>query len=325
MLELGFTNFEAAARAAVAFLHRRLGMRLWMVTRVQGDDWIVLQAEDHGYDVADGTVFRWADSYCSRMVRGEGPRIAPRADDVPAYAAAPIGRQVPIGAYIGVPLAGVDGELFGTLCAIDPEVQAPALREELDLVELVGGLLGSLLRAELQFAAELRSAERLRAEALTDPLTGLYNRRGWNDLVAREEERCRRYGNPAGVLVVDLDGLKAVNDQSGHFAGDDLIIRAGATIRRVLRGQDIAARVGGDEYAILAVECDAVAASTLAARLRAALEAQGIGASVGVAMRHPAAGLTRAWEQADAAMYLEKQRSKQVMDRRIPVPADQSA
>ena len=48
MLELGYTNFEGAARAALAFLHRRLGMRLWMVTRVQGDDWVVLQAEDHG-------------------------------------------------------------------------------------------------------------------------------------------------------------------------------------------------------------------------------------------------------------------------------------
>ena len=195
MLELGFTNFEGAAQSALAFLHRRLGLRLWMVTRVQGDDWIVLNAEDHGYDVKDGTVFRWADSFCSRMVRGEGPRIAPRSDDIPAYVEAPIGRQVKIAAYIGVPMIGVDGSLFGTLCAIDPEAQ-PMLRDgELELVEMVAGLLGTLLRTEMQFAEEIRRAERAQVEALSDPLSGLFNRRGWSQLLAREEERCRRHGN----------------------------------------------------------------------------------------------------------------------------------
>lgn len=86
-------------------LHNRLGFDLWMVTRTEGDDWIVLHAEDHGYGIQDGTVFRWADSFCARMVEGEGPRIAPRSDAVPAYAAAPIGSQVRIGAYVGVPFA----------------------------------------------------------------------------------------------------------------------------------------------------------------------------------------------------------------------------
>jgi len=306
MLELGYTNFEGAARAALAFLHRRLGLRLWMVTRVQGDDWVVLQAEDHGYDVKDGTVFRWADSFCSRMVRGEGPRIAPRSAEIPAYAAAPIGRQVKIGAYVGVPLIGVDGDLFGTLCAIDPEVQPGTLEQEQDLVEMVGALLGSLLRTEMQFADEIRRAERIEAEALSDPLTGLYNRRGWSQQLAREEERCRRHGHQAGVLVLDLDELKTVNDTLGHFAGDQLLSRTSAVLRRVLRAQDLAARVGGDEFTILVVECGAAAAEALLGRLRAALEREGINASIGLAMRHPPRGLQAAWDEADSAMYAEK-------------------
>ena len=279
-----------------------------MVTRVQGDDWIVLNAEDHGYDVKDGTVFRWADSFCSRMVRGEGPRIAPRSDDIPAYVEAPIGRQVKIAAYIGVPMIGVDGSLFGTLCAIDPEAQ-PMLRDgELELVEMVAGLLGTLLRTEMQFAEEIRRAERAQVEALSDPLSGLFNRRGWSQLLAREEERCRRHGNPAGVLVLDLDDMKTVNDSLGHFAGDELIQRTSAVLGAVVRGQDIVARVGGDEFAILAVECDAVAAANLLTRLRTALDAADINSSIGLAMRDPSRTLQHAWEGADRAMYLEKRR-----------------
>ena len=71
-----YTDFESASRAVLAFLHDRLGFDLWMVTRTEGDDWIVLQSEDHGYGVKDGTVFRWADSFFSQMVLGRGPCIA---------------------------------------------------------------------------------------------------------------------------------------------------------------------------------------------------------------------------------------------------------
>lgn len=87
-----FHDFESAGKATLAFLRDRLGFGLWMVTRTEGKDWIVLQSEDHGYGVEAGHVFQWADSFCSEMIKGNGPRIAPDSDDVPAYVAAPIGR-----------------------------------------------------------------------------------------------------------------------------------------------------------------------------------------------------------------------------------------
>ena len=77
MNDLIFNDFEAAGQRVLAFLHQRFGFGLWMVTRTEGEDWIVLQSEDHGYGVKPGTVFRWADSFCSEMVKGNGPRIAP--------------------------------------------------------------------------------------------------------------------------------------------------------------------------------------------------------------------------------------------------------
>lgn len=80
-----FDDFEAASRATLAYLHQRLGFDLWMMTRIEGSNCIVLQAENHGYNVEEGTVFRWGDSFCSEMVLGRAPRVALRAQDVPLF------------------------------------------------------------------------------------------------------------------------------------------------------------------------------------------------------------------------------------------------
>ncbi|KAA3654158.1 MAG: sensor domain-containing diguanylate cyclase [Proteobacteria bacterium] len=310
MEALSFTDFTAASRAVLRHLHKRLGFKLWMVTRTEGDDWIVLDAEDHGYGVEPGTVFRWADSFCSEMVKGNGPRIAPRSAAVPAYASAPIGQQVAIKAYVGLPLVRADGSLFGTLCAIDPADQPESITEELPLVELLGGLLSTLLQAELQATDEKRRAERLAAEAMTDTQTGLYNRRGWDTLLVQEDARCRRYGHSAAIIIADLDGLKRVNDARGHAAGDALIAQAADILRDCVRGNDIVARLGGDEFGILSVECDRTGANTLFRRLRTAADAAGVDMSIGLAMRTHSAGLQHAYDKADQAMYAEKRTRK---------------
>jgi GAF domain-containing protein len=143
-----------------------------MVTRTSGDDWIVLSAIDHGYGVGAGDVFRWSDSFCSRMVAGHGPRLAPRSADVPAYVEAPIGQRVRIGAYVGVPLHTAGDELFGTLCAIDPEAQPDSIMQEQHLIELLAGLLSNILVREQREDEALRRAERAEHESLLDPLTG---------------------------------------------------------------------------------------------------------------------------------------------------------
>jgi diguanylate cyclase (GGDEF)-like protein len=287
-------------------LHRKLGFGLWMVTRTVGDDWIVLQTEDHHYGVEPGTVFRWADSFCSRMVEGKGPRIAPRSNEVAEYVNAPIGRQVEIKSYVGLPLVLADGSLFGTLCAIDPSPQPDTILEERELIELFGALLCTVLQMELRAGEEARRAERLQTEALTDAMTQLFNRRGWDRLLESEDDRCRRYGHQAAVLIVDLNGLKRINDTQGHAAGDALIARAGEALRCAARASDVVARLGGDEFGILSVECEPKYADILLDRIRAALANEGISASVGFAMRIPTSGLKGAWESADQRMYEEK-------------------
>lgn len=299
-------NFQEASRATLAFLHQRLGFALWMVTRTEGDDWIVLHAEDHGYGVTAGNTFSWADSFCSEMVKGNGPRISPDSGDVAAYRDAAIGRQVNIQAYVGVPLTHSDGSLFGTLCAIDPARQPAAIVEEQGLIELLAAMLSTILQWELKAADEARRSEQLALEAATDELTGLSNRRAWNEMMAREEERCSRYGNPAAVLMADVNGLKCVNDSEGHAAGDGLIVRTAQALRQAARKNDIVARLGGDEFGILAVECERTCAEALLARTRLALREAGVPASVGMSTRDPIDGLQAAWERADQAMYRDK-------------------
>lgn len=301
-------DFASATQSTIHFLRHRFDLDLWMVTRTEDNDWIVLGIEESKYNVKAGTVFNWSDSFCSRMVEGLGPRVAPRSDLIDVYRNAPIAAQVKIGAYVGVPLTKEDGSLFGTLCAIDPNPQSEDIREEQELIELMADLLSSILHKELAAADATRRAERAEAEAARDVLSSLYNRRGWDQLLEREEDRCRRYGNPACVISIDLDGLKFVNDNQGHAAGDQLIINAANTIQDVVRLNDVAARVGGDEFLILCIECTPDNARVFIERLRQSFDNAGVSASIGFGARHPAKGLIEACEEADAKMYEEKRK-----------------
>ena len=301
-----YADFQESATAVLQLLRRSVGLGLWLVTRTEGEDWIVLSAEDTKYGVEDGHVFRWSDSFCSRMVQGLGPRITADAARVPAYVEAPIGQQVAIGAYVGVPISRDDGSLFGMLCAIDPDPQPDSLEEHLPFVEVQARLLATILNAELDNQEIVRRAERAEASAEIDALTGLFNRRGWERLVQSEEERCKRYGNPAGIVLIDLDGLKATNDSEGHAAGDRLLALTAEVLKRTVRQTELVARSGGDEFAMLVPEESAVGLLQLEARLMEALEGAGVGASVGSASRDPRGTLGDAQRLADHRMYARK-------------------
>jgi len=306
MNNINFKNFEEAGQAILKFLSQRFGFKLWMITRTEGDDWIVLLSEDNGYDVKPGQVFRWADSFCSHMVQSNAPRIVPYSPDVQVYTEAPINKLVTIQAYIGQPLLKEDGSLFGTLCAIDPEPQSKILIEDAPLFELIAKVLSYTIQAELKADEHIRKAERFEMEALSDPMTGLFNRRAWDQLIAKEEERCKRYGHPTAVLMIDLNDLKTTNDTLGHAAGDELIQRMAFTLKNTVRNNDIVARLGGDEFAVMTIETNLEHAEKLVSRIQSAFTKVGISAAIGLAMRNPAYGLSAAIIDADKKMYHNK-------------------
>ena len=300
-----FSSFQEASDAVLALLQMRIPMGLWMVTRTVEDDWIVLRAADRSYGVADGDLFRWSDSFCYRMLRGEGPNIAPESSAVPAYAAAPIGRDIPIEAYVGFPLI-VDEQVFGTLCAIDPQQQTDALQSEADLIATLASLLSTILATQVRANRLSALADELLDVAHRDPLTGTLNRRGWDRLLTRAQENIRAFGTRHGVVVIDLDGLKGVNDQRGHAAGDAHLRLAGEVLLESNRTADVVARIGGDEFGILLEDPDGPDPSTYCERLADDLDRAGVPASIGWAVADTVTPVLDAVATADARMYENK-------------------
>lgn len=163
-----------------------------------------------------------------------------------------------------------------------------------------------------------RANERLEKVALTDPLTGLFNRRYLDQTLALEITRQRRAGRPFSVLMLDLDNFKHYNDTHGHPRGDELLRRLARILTDCLRGSDVVARVGGEEFLVLLFDTAADAALVTAEKLRAAVadysfpfgEEQPLGRvtiSIGVA-QWPTHGehVDRVLEAADQALYASK-------------------
>jgi diguanylate cyclase (GGDEF)-like protein/PAS domain S-box-containing protein len=157
---------------------------------------------------------------------------------------------------------------------------------------------------------------RLRALADHDPLTGLWNRRRFDEELDHETARYERYPEPSALLIIDLDEFKSVNDTHGHLAGDELLRLIATRIRAALRASDSVARIGGDEFAAILPNIAPGALDHVIAKLRRAIlasqitvngETFGVSASIGSqALDGDAPDRQAAMAKADAAMYQSK-------------------
>jgi diguanylate cyclase (GGDEF)-like protein len=144
---------------------------------------------------------------------------------------------------------------------------------------------------------EYDELKKLQVNAATDPLTGLHNRRFFDEACEKELNRAKRYGHTLAFVLLDLHKLKEVNDQRGHLEGDRILQLAATTLRKTLRASDTAFRIGGDEFALLLPQTDPEQATTLCRRVRSQYETElrplrlGVGVTLdfGVAV-HPQDG-----------------------------------
>jgi diguanylate cyclase (GGDEF)-like protein/PAS domain S-box-containing protein len=151
--------------------------------------------------------------------------------------------------------------------------------------------------------------DRERAMARTDQLTGLPNRRAWDEELRRELARSRRHGNSLTVAIVDLDHFKEYNDARGHLAGDELLRQASANWRLAIRLTDFVARIGGEEFGVLFPECPPGNASEVLERLRAATPA-GQSCSAGIAVWNSVETAEELMGRIDTALYEAKRQGR---------------
>ena len=135
-------------------------------------------------------------------------------------------------------------------------------------------VLSSTSSLRVPILVEYDDFKKLQINAATDPLTGLYNRRLFDEYLEKELNRAKRYGQQLAIAILDLHKLKEVNDRLGHLQGDHVLQIAATTLRTTLRASDFAFRIGGDEFALLLPETDAEQAITLCRRVRAEYENQ---------------------------------------------------
>jgi diguanylate cyclase (GGDEF)-like protein len=180
------------------------------------------------------------------------------------------------------------------------------------------GALAEWLASQATIALEnARLHHVVRRQAITDELTGLVNRRRFNEVLDDEIERSRRHGTTLSVLLADLDDFKRINDRFGHPAGDEALREFANLLRVHLREIDVAGRLGGEEFAVLLPETDLEGALAVAERLRRHVDARAasgerdvrLTTSIGVAQYHSGSreDLLR---QADEGLYQAKQQGK---------------
>ena len=189
--------------------------------------------------------------------------------------------------YAGAPLVTDEGHALGTLCVLDHRPRQLESRQRAALQALARQAAAQLKLRSMHRALEaaLESARtyqneleeyqsrlrrlnmQLHAQAITDPLTGLYNRLALTQQLNHAVARSQRSGEPLSLLLIDVDHFKNVNDAHGHTIGDSVLRAIGEELRRALRAEDIAARVGGEEFSVVVRDVDRTGVLGLADRL----------------------------------------------------------
>jgi two-component system, cell cycle response regulator len=164
---------------------------------------------------------------------------------------------------------------------------------------------GKLRRITASLSARSRTLEQ---EAVTDPLTGLYNRRYFDDALGEYLQAFRKIDKPVGMIVLDIDHFKAVNDTHGHDVGDDVLRALGNCLFEFTRYHDVVARMGGEEFAVLSPNVTQAQLHSLAERIRNAVNALTV--SAGLAIWDGQESGLDLYRRADAQLYQAKRNGR---------------
>ena len=312
-------TLEDLARPLLEMLQAVTGLESTYLTSIDeraGRQDILFSRNAGELDIPEGLSVPWADTLCRRAL-AEG---CMQVDDVPErWGDSDAARALGLQTYVSVPVHTREGGLFGTLCAASGQRHVLAAEAE-HVLRLFATLIGQHVERERLIAQLVRMNAELAASALADALTGLPNRRALERELERMLARVQRDDRALVVAFLDLDDFKSVNDLHGHDAGDRVLVAMARRLDATLRGGDLVARIGGDEFVVAGTvprENAEAAAEVLRQRLESAsrgridlgggLSIDYAGASVGVVLaRTGEVDAEAVLARADAAMYEAK-------------------
>jgi diguanylate cyclase (GGDEF)-like protein len=218
----------------------------------------------HGMDVRE---LPYPDFFCGHAIRQRDIFIVPDANLDPRFASHPLVIGGPrVRFYAGVPMVTPQDYALGTLCVVDV-VPRQLNAKQIETLRILSRQAMCQLELNLQ--------------AMRDPLTGLYNRRQLEESLHREVLRARRLGGPVGVMAIDVDHFKRVNDTLGHEVGDGALRGVAEVLASCVREEDIACRAGGEEFVIILPGTGKTALRSRAEAVRKTIEQASIPAGDG--------------------------------------------
>lgn len=250
----------------------------------------------------------------NRLLTIEDAREDPRVADSPIVASSPHFR-----AYAGHPLSDEHGTVCGTFCAFDVKSRPFTAADRQTITDLAMMTQRELLSDRLSdaHAALTSKLSVARREALMDPLTHLWNRRGASVLLKAAFDSADERGTPLTLALLDVDNFKRINDRHGHQSGDEVLRRIASRLLSAVRGNDSICRLGGDEFLVLMTDTEGPIAARVAERLRHVVTdtpvptrdgAMPVSVSVGFTVRQPRDpnGVEALLERADQALLQSK-------------------
>lgn len=252
-------------------------------------------------------------SICAHALLQPGVFIVPDTTLDPRFANNPLVTQEPhLRFYAGALLHSRNGYPLGTLCVLDYQPRELSERQRFALKALANQVMMHL---------ELMQAHRQQTQlASTDPLTGLLNRRAFEQRLDQEVALIKRGGAPAALMLIDLDDFKSVNDTRGHQAGDQIIERFTALCRETFRQADVMSRWGGDEFMVMLPKTGMAEAQRAAERLHQRLAATPMleasspafysTASIGVCSLTSASNMDECLQRSDKLLYQAKDQGR---------------